>query len=117
MTMAKSKDVTEATPETPPPPPGPDEVPLPDVSTLARSGLGDADAAVPAAPDGALEAAILHELDQAAEETYAVYADKLFEHGELQATQWAGLNEALKSAWRAAVKHVRAQEEIANASR
>jgi hypothetical protein len=62
-----------------------------------------------------LEQAILHELDEAAQDAYTVYSDKLYEHGELQATQWAGLNEALRSAWRAAVKHVREQEVIANA--
>jgi hypothetical protein len=62
-----------------------------------------------------LEGLILHELDVAAQDAYTVYSDKLYEHGELQATQWAGLNEALRSAWRAAVKHVREQEVIANA--
>jgi hypothetical protein len=66
-------------------------------------------------PGVGLEQAILHELDVAAQDAYMVYSDKLYEHGELQATQWAGLNEALRSAWRAAVKHVREQEVIANA--
>lgn len=112
-------DFTDGTPETPPPPPGPDEAPLPEVppAAFAAHNLTVISPAEPQAPDGDLEAAILHELDEAAQAAYAVYADKLYEHGELQATQWAGLNEALRSAWRAAVKYVRDQEELTNASR
>jgi hypothetical protein len=116
--MAKLKD------EIPPPPPSADEVPLPGQPPAADVGgsgitlapIPDAPSPAPA-PDTSLEAALLHELDEAAQETYVVYSDKLFEHGELQATPWPGLSEAVKSAWRAVVKFVRSQEEIHNAGR
>lgn len=111
--MAKNKDVTDANPETPPPPPGPDEAPIPGqlstgitISTIV-DGPGDVRTA-----DVTLELALLHELDEAAQETYAVYSDRLIEQGALQVTPWPGLSESFKSAWRAAVKHVRDQETL-----
>lgn len=116
--MAKLKD------EIPPPPPSADEVPLPAPAAMG-TGISLVDTvpdplpieAAPPEPSISLEEALLHELDEAAQETYIVYSDKLFEHGELQATPWPGLSAAVKSAWRAVVKFVRSQEEIDNAGR
>lgn len=72
----------------------------------------------PVAEDGvSLEHMLLRELDEAAQETYGVFCDSLLESGELQATQWHGLNDAVKKAWRVAVLHVRHGEAVADVSR
>lgn len=91
---------------------------LPPVDTLPSgdalpSGVSIV-AAEPAAPAPGieLEQAMLYELNEAAKEAYTAYSDKLYEHGELQATAWAGLNESHQSAWRAAVKYVRDGEAL-----
>lgn len=117
--MKDHPEITDAAPEISPPPPGPNETPLPPVPPPSGWNLVTmpTEPAPAKSPDIDLELAVLHELDEAAQEAYVIYADKLFEHGELQCTPWAGLNEALRSAWRSAVKHVRSQEEIDNGSR
>lgn len=116
---------SEEFPETPPPPPSAAEVPLPPVPSplavrLAESGELPpdpapvlSDEAVAQAKEQAaalLEANLLRELDEATQEVYLHYADKLAELGELQATSWPGLNETHKAAWRAAVKFIRDSE-------